>query len=99
MDSNIHLYITHTPERFFPNHLRSVHEIQNNSNTGFEFRNLKSRVRPISKIPLRCRPTYRIAMGLPGDPVAPFSGSGTKIYANSYTLSRASSVVLRFSCR
>jgi hypothetical protein len=40
---------------------------------------------------------YRIANGLPGDPVAPFSRSGANTNANSDTLSRARSSVSRFS--
>src|SRR4051812_13250290 len=40
---------------------------------------------------------YRTAIGLPGEPVAPFSRSGAKTKANSYTLSRATSSRSRFS--
>ena len=40
---------------------------------------------------------HRMAIGLPGEPVAPFSGSGTNTKANSYTLSFASASRSRFS--
>ncbi len=40
---------------------------------------------------------YRMAMGLPGDPVAPLSGTGVNTNANSYTASAASVDKSRFS--
>src|SRR5262249_36511419 len=42
---------------------------------------------------------HRMAGGVPGGPVAPFSFRGAKLKANSYTFSFASSLRSRFSSR
>lgn len=46
---------------------------------------------------VKALPVYLIAIGLPGDPVAPLNLTGANMKANSYTLSAASSERSRFS--